>query len=260
MRFKVQLGALAALASLGFAAGVAHAATLVTFNATVASQGPGDGVDASGIFGPKGASLDGAAITVQIRVPDGYAGTTLTNVSGGFYLLAPDSVLPATFTVNGITVGCATFQSCVPANAPNDFLLTTAQSALTAPEGAVIANGTSDSQYSTGPGEVTYVDYNFDVGAFGLFGVSNPLDLSTYQGTTWSPPAADPNAFIQGDFALQFVPFQDGIEQPYELTYLNYYGGSVSFAYVPEPAAWALMITGFGLAGAALRRRRAILA
>jgi hypothetical protein len=25
---------------------------------------------------------------------------------------------------------------------------------------------------------------------------------------------------------------------------------------VPEPAAWALMITGFGLAGAALRRRR----
>lgn len=28
---------------------------------------------------------------------------------------------------------------------------------------------------------------------------------------------------------------------------------------VPEPAAWALMITGFGLAGATLRRRRAIL-
>lgn len=29
---------------------------------------------------------------------------------------------------------------------------------------------------------------------------------------------------------------------------------------VPEPAAWAMMITGFGLAGAVLRRRRAILA
>ncbi len=33
--------------------------------------------------------------------------------------------------------------------------------------------------------------------------------------------------------------------------------GTLSVAGVPEPAAWALMIGGFGLAGAALRRRRA---
>lgn len=31
-------------------------------------------------------------------------------------------------------------------------------------------------------------------------------------------------------------------------------------AAVPEPASWALMITGFGLAGAALRRRRSVAA
>ena len=31
---------------------------------------------------------------------------------------------------------------------------------------------------------------------------------------------------------------------------------SISVAAVPEPATWALMIAGFGLAGAALRRRR----
>jgi hypothetical protein len=29
---------------------------------------------------------------------------------------------------------------------------------------------------------------------------------------------------------------------------------------VPEPASWALMIGGFGLAGAALRRRKALVA
>jgi hypothetical protein len=29
---------------------------------------------------------------------------------------------------------------------------------------------------------------------------------------------------------------------------------------VPEPASWALMIGGFGLAGAALRRRRSLVA
>jgi hypothetical protein len=28
---------------------------------------------------------------------------------------------------------------------------------------------------------------------------------------------------------------------------------------VPEPATWAMMITGFGLAGAAMRRRRGAL-
>jgi len=35
---------------------------------------------------------------------------------------------------------------------------------------------------------------------------------------------------------------------------------SLADAAVPEPAAWALMITGFGLAGAAIRRRRAVAA
>lgn len=36
--------------------------------------------------------------------------------------------------------------------------------------------------------------------------------------------------------------------------------GALSFGAVPEPASWALMISGFGLAGAALRRRRSALA
>jgi hypothetical protein len=35
---------------------------------------------------------------------------------------------------------------------------------------------------------------------------------------------------------------------------------TVTVTAVPEPAAWALMITGFGLTGAALRRRRALAA
>ena len=33
-----------------------------------------------------------------------------------------------------------------------------------------------------------------------------------------------------------------------------------SIAAIPEPTTWALMIGGFGLAGAALRRRRAAFA
>ena len=38
----------------------------------------------------------------------------------------------------------------------------------------------------------------------------------------------------------------------------NYVAGDVAPPGVPEPAAWALMITGFGLTGAALRRRRVL--
>lgn len=38
------------------------------------------------------------------------------------------------------------------------------------------------------------------------------------------------------------------------------FGSAVPGGGVPEPATWALMISGFGLAGAALRRRKAVLA
>ena len=39
---------------------------------------------------------------------------------------------------------------------------------------------------------------------------------------------------------------------------LGSFGGTVSFAAVPEPATWGLMILGFGLIGGALRRRQKV--
>jgi hypothetical protein len=42
--------------------------------------------------------------------------------------------------------------------------------------------------------------------------------------------------------------------------YVNGFTATTSFAPVPEPATWALLIGGFAGAGAALRRRRAVLA
>ena len=36
------------------------------------------------------------------------------------------------------------------------------------------------------------------------------------------------------------------------------YAGTADYTAVPEPAAWAMMISGFGLVGAAMRRRRSV--
>ena len=52
--------------------------------------------------------------------------------------------------------------------------------------------------------------------------------------------------------------FQGGDDESWGLD--NFSLRAVPPGGVPEPASWALMIAGFGLAGAALRRRRGALA
>ena len=54
----------------------------------------------------------------------------------------------------------------------------------------------------------------------------------------------------------QFVRVQEVSNGPWAFTDEVRFDGAA--AGVPEPASWALMIGGFGLAGAALRRRRAV--
>lgn len=63
--------------------------------------------------------------------------------------------------------------------------------------------------------------------------------------------------FEDGVFPAAIVP-NDGTPDA-DMNIWAYYTGDVQPG-VPEPAAWALMIGGFGLVGASLRRRRAALA
>ena len=70
--------------------------------------------------------------------------------------------------------------------------------------------------------------------------------------TSFSATAAQ---FVSGSNVLKFVVTDTG--PPSALIVSGLSGMAMA---VPEPASWALMIVGFGLAGAALRRRRAAVA
>ncbi|PZN94707.1 MAG: hypothetical protein DCF31_08670 [Alphaproteobacteria bacterium] len=89
----------------------------------------------------------------------------------------------------------------------------------------------------------------------------------------YATPAAIPFSLARGIIGLRFDPgngFQYGIAdlaggQLFGIRYETVPGasiaiGAINAAAVPEPASWALLVTGFGLSGAALRRRRAALA
>ena len=59
----------------------------------------------------------------------------------------------------------------------------------------------------------------------------------------WAGGTADPYFFLTGDAQGYSIITSDGV-------------GNVPAGGVPEPAAWALMLLGFGAAGGAIRRRR----
>lgn len=145
-----------------------------------------------------------------------------------------------------------------------------------------------------------YVAVNpLDDRIFTLYGANNAIDLNgqdnlTTYGTTaaaarlinvrWSHVTQDTTAnwdpagwFVNSDFfqvtddavitgILQGGTFQFQVQPGdnwgfYVYTTDGDFGrGAFSVSMVPEPASWALLIAGFGLTGAVLRRRRARLA
>ncbi len=96
-------------------------------------------------------------------------------------------------------------------------------------------------------------------GSFGPGG-ENPLFLS------YSAPAAVPYSISEG-----LVGFRFDLGKGYQYGYADITGSylsgvrfqttpgeAVAFGVVPEPASWVLLIAGFGMIGATLRRRRIV--
>jgi hypothetical protein len=79
---------------------------------------------------------------------------------------------------------------------------------------------------------------------------------TTFDGLTFTPVAGQ--AYI---FNIAAAGTYDLIAKVTNATKsVSAYSGTIDFAAVPEPAGWALMLGGFGLAGLAVRRRAPVLA
>lgn len=95
-------------------------------------------------------------------------------------------------------------------------------------------------------------------------GVPIGFDLAAGPGATSATLAYAISPPFREDYGPdQFgLVFDEALDPGFEFVFEE--DGTVSYhvvtAPVPEPAAWALMIAGFGLAGAGLRRRKAVLA
>jgi hypothetical protein len=92
---------------------------------------------------------------------------------------------------------------------------------------------------------------------------ADPLTVVTYTSAIW-PVTSWLSTSVDRGFSFALDGVSPNFATPAKGKALNNFaatvGGQLSIATVPEPATWALMIGGFGLAGAALRRRRLVAA
>ncbi len=132
--------------------------------------------------------------------------------------------------------------------------------------------------FATNPDGVSTAG-NAQVGSLGPFFGNGPTSYFTNRGGSIGPetpffynsyatPAAIPFSIVDG-----LVPFRFDLGQGYQYGYADV-GGSlvhgfrfdttpgvnVALAAIPEPASWAMMLAGFGIVGAASRRRRVVAA
>lgn len=206
-----------------------------------------------------------AALSLAAAGPAAHAASLLTN---GDFEAAGGSLNGWTATtagagdVSALTaadyVPCCGVTGSEPAFSGNHF--------ASYDSGNVTGTATLTQGFSTLAGH-TYT-LNFDLGAFG--GGTNTVDV-TVQGVTHSfTVSANNNAdttlhpetiSFTGLGGAQAVAFSvttgpDNTDALLDNVTLN----TVVSTAVPEPGIWALMIAGFGAAGAALRRRRASVA
>jgi PEP-CTERM motif len=244
MRALVRHAMLAAIASLGAIGLCARPATaaelLLTYTGTVdpTSQDP------LNVFG---GSIGGQTVVVRMLIQTAPPGASLdleSDMYGSYAdIVATGAASPV--LAYSVTVGSITSDLCSPVSACG---APDADGSITTSSPFVIDHSDSfvpswDTQVSEG---------NFGVEIL----VRDETGRRLPQGSDLVlPPGVYSAADGYGLFAGAGIEPND--QDP---TFVISTDGVLTVQAVPEPATWALMIAGFGLAGAALRRRRAVAA
>jgi hypothetical protein len=164
-------------------------------------------------------------------------------------LLVPDNLpVPASFLISGPFLGASTFTASLFSPTPwtSGFLDTYL--------------GISASPSNPIGGYLTATQA-FQAAATGFFVFQANLGTQTLPSNSGASDAAlmkTGSPLAQGSFIVAFINQSGSIGATANSGAIFEKGGSIIRHGVPEPATWTMMIAGFGLAGATIRRRRAM--
>lgn len=228
----------AAAAALSLLAGSASATILtVTFTGTLS-----EGYDQTGRFGAAGTDLTGAAFSVveYFDTTKGvYNPPPFESISGGTDNGIPGSPGSGSVTVNGVSAsiagGAISFLSRGQSSI-GTFVYDHEVAGDVETYGGISAH----LNYGAGPpgGDFTTNFHGDCLGVdtcYGVFNFGSFINLPNHGSETYY---TDSGKFLISTFDIT--------------------GGTDPVSGVPEPATWAMMLVGFGMAGATVRRRRAL--
>jgi hypothetical protein len=215
----------------------------------------------------------------------GLAAAAVAKAEAAVAVFTDRTIFEAVIANNAEDLGLESFDGFPPAQNVNLPVLVDPQNryfaTTTAPQLTVIGDGQPGSAWSTGAvlywgpdlAEITF-DFNENVSAFGIdFLVASVVALGAIRvsipdiGFSTVVPTPNDGGFV--GVVVDNLQNPDGRFGEVTVTALGGFAflDNVIYAYpqvaggpVPEPRAWALMILGFGAAGAALRRRREVVA
>jgi hypothetical protein len=239
--------------------GVAAAAVATSANAVMLYQNNFDGNEA------RGAGVTGSfslfpteAASAGAWNADGWAGNygayrttgTPTSPFGGLYLsnLATHTTISASFILGFLESWDSTDGGCCSPDHLEIWI-----------DGVQVA----DMTYNNALGTVKDTDggtviYEYVQANANTYFPDTLVDMGTAPFLTFAHSAST----LSLEFRVSGAGWQGGDDEGFGLdnVYLSYDGVRQTGPGIPEPGTWALMIAGFGLAGAQLRRRRAAVA
>ena len=233
------LACTAAAAALLTAMPAAAIVKVATYTGTIR-----DGIDETGVFGAAGSDLAGLSyvatytydralgflITDGVHYDESYGGT--------FPNLAASPVISATLTINGITkILFGEWEGYIQTGSDRQNF----------------------SVYSVTHSAISLVDDGTIFRVHNIYNIANIMAPASLN-QNWGPVTQAGSGHGEANIYYYDLATAKLVESVY--AYLNADGtySVTDLAPVTEPSAWALMIAGFGLVGAALRRRERLAA